>query len=943
MSVIVPSLLCLHLLLSLAPARAQAASRTASEAADWEETVERVSSAVVSIRVNATRAFDTEGAGGSVATGFIIDAEQGLVLTNRHVVGPGPVKAKAVFLNHEEIELTAVYRDPVHDFGVFRFDPSQVRFMALSELELAPEKARVGAEIRVIGNDAGEKISILAGTLARVDRDAPDYGRYRYNDFNTFYYQAASGTSGGSSGSPVVSRSGDVIALNAGARRGSASSYFLPLDRVVRAVELIRQGQPVTRGTLQATFMHRPFDELRRLGLSPQTEAKVRAARPDATGMLSVAGIVPYGPSQEVLELGDILISVQGEPVGGFVLLDELLDDHVEQDIEVVVERGGQEQTLTLSVQDLHSITPASYLEVGDVLLNELSYQQARQGPVMVGGAYVAAGGYMLNSAGIGVRAVITAIDEDPVYSLDDAQQALAALPDGAQVPIRWYDLGEPRAERTGVLTMDRRWFPMRRCTWEAKSGAWPCEELPEPAATATPTPVSTTFPRAQTRLERKLAPSLVSVSFRIPFRVEGAYGSAFVGNGLVVDAEQGLVLVDRDTVPIALGDATVTVAGSVEVPAEVVHIHPLHNLALVRYDPALIGDTPVRSATLRVEPVQPGDRVWHIGLNSRANIASQRTRVERVEPISLPLPSPPFFREGNLDGVQVRDTARAGGGVLADRRGRVRAFWASFVDLSADKPTATFRGIQSESFVSLVEQIAQGEDPTHRALGADLDEIALVDARSRGLSAESAALLEEAGGTNRRAFIVRRIWADAPAFGVLREGDLLLDVNGSAAVSLRRIEEASQAASVQVRISRSGQEQVLQVGTVLRERDDLRRVLSWSGALLHEVHDAVPSQRGLSGEGVYVAWFWYGSPAAQFGLRPTRRILEVNGQPTPDLERFEAVVATIPDGGAVRLKTEDLDGRTEVITLETDTTFWPSWQLVLSEEGWRRSAFGGG
>jgi S1-C subfamily serine protease len=848
------------------------------------------------------------------------------------------VRADALFLNHEKVELRPVYRDPVHDFGFFRFDPAEVRFMESGELPLAPEGARVGAEIRVIGNDAGEKLSILAGTLARLDREAPNYGRGRYNDFNTFYLQAASSSSGGSSGSPVIDRRGRVVGLNAGGSQRAASSFYLPLDRVVRALELVRAGKPVPRGTIQTVFRYESYDELRRLGLRAETETAVREALPDAIGMLVVAETVPGGPAHELLEPGDILLRVEGRRINAFADLEAILDDCVGKPVTIRVERGGRLVEVSLGVGDLHAITPSTYLEVGGAVLHPLSYQLARSYAVPAGGVYLASQGYIFSRAGVPRRVVITEVDGVPVQNLDAFERLISSRADGARVPMRYFPVRSPRSSGVAVVSLDRRWFPMQRCDRDDSLGRWTCRRAKDPPDPEPQQPASTGIAVNGSRPARALAPSLVLVDFDVPFRIDGVPGSSFSGAGLVVDAEAGLVVVDRDTVPVTLGDVRITFGGSVEVPGRVVLLHPDHNLAVVAYDPALIGDTEVRNAELRRETLTAGSQVWLVALTRRQQLVSRESRVARVDAAALPLPASPRFREFNAELISLTETMSSVGGVLADGKGRVLALWASFSSSgSRGKPSSFFAGIGAELIEDLVVPLRAGKPFVWRSLGAELETTTLASARARGLDAEAARRLEEHDPRRRRALMVKRLTAGSPAAEVLETGDLLLAANGAPVTSFREVEEAAQGGEMALSVLRDGVPRSLGLSALPVENGGTERALMWCGALLQPPPRELAQQRGLLREGVYVADTLPGSPSFRDGLRRSWRIVAVDGLPTPDLDDFLAATAGKEDAESVRLRIETLEGKVQVVTLETDLHYWPTQELRHTAQGWVR------
>ena len=913
--------------------------RAQDNEAAWRNTLEQIRPSVVSLRVNKTRPFDTESNTLLDGTGFVVDARRGIILTNRHIVSTGPVTGEALFANQEEIELERLYADPVHDFGFFRYDPAALRHIRPEGLELAPEAAELGREIRVVGNDAGERFSILAGTIARLDRTAPNYGFGRYNDFNTFYIQAASGTSGGSSGSPVIDIEGRAVALNAGGQVRAQSSYFLPLQRVRRALALIQEGRPVTRGGLLTTFEQLPYDELRRLGLNEDSEANARAAYPQSAGLLVVRSTLQGSAASSMLTPGDILLRIEEEEFPDFLRLEAVLDETVGREATLVIERRGRIFEASLPVSDLHEVTPREYIAFGGAVLHPTSYQQARHFNVPLNTIYVAQPGYMLGLASIENGSILREINGQALRNLDDAERALSALGHEDVAQIRYSTPRNPRAEELRSARTGRGWFAAERCRQGEAAHEWSCRPLAS-APEVTPSPPRMTQPRKfdDSRL-RRIAPSLVHVRFDMPFVVSAVNGQNYYGAGLIVDAERGWVVVDRNTVPETIGDAVLTFNGTLEVTARVAAIHPVHNLALLQYDPALLGGTPVRAATFAVGPPRPGEAVFLAGFRPDLEPVIRSYEAGELKLINLAPSNFGAFRQANLEVLEIENADAQIAGVLLDSRARVVAMWSSFASGTRNRPNEVVAGIPVEHVQVMVDHLRR--EAPWRSLEVEWQRAPLSVALRRGLPDRWRERVEEHDSERRQVLVVARTVAGTPAADHLEPGDLLLAINGRMATRPQEVERAvAGSPRAELRVWRNSEEAKLSFDTVELGWEGLNEVLFWAGALIQEPQRGMAAQLAIEPQGVTIQHYTFGSPAHRY-LLPIRflQVTALDGHPVASLNEFAAAVDRLGDAPIVRVEGISSTGATRVATVKLDRRYWPGSRLRMAEGEWRRAS----
>ena len=160
------------------------------------------------------------------------------------------------------------------------------------------------------------------------------------------------------------------------------------------------------------------------------------------------------------------------------------------------------------------------------------------------------------------------------------------------------------------------------------------------------------------------MEPSLciVQVDIATVALADGVYSRSFEGSGTVIHHDPhtglGLVVVDRNTVPVASCDILVSFAAfPCESPGKVEYLHPTHNFAIVSYDasklpkPAADAVKPIAFASTSdtVPPLRRGDEVVLVGLSAQLRPMARLSAVtDATSSASIPSADIPRFRAVN-------------------------------------------------------------------------------------------------------------------------------------------------------------------------------------------------------------------------------------------------------------------------------------------------------
>ncbi len=269
----------------------------------------------------------------ATGSGVIVDAAQGYVLTNAHVVENA---TSIIVTTKDNRRYTAklVGRDVPTDVAVLKIDPGNLTAVPIGD----SDKLQVGDFVVAIGNPFGLGQTVTSGIVSALGRSG--LGIEGYEDF----IQTDASINPGNSGGALVDLRGNLVGINTAILAPGGGNigigFAVPINMAHEVMDqLVRYGE-VKRG---------------RIGVSIQdlTPDLAQAMNTKYTNGAVIAQVAPDSPAQQAgLKSGDIVLAANGVAIhSGTQLRNAIGLTRIGEKVELKIDRGGSERSLDVRVE----------------------------------------------------------------------------------------------------------------------------------------------------------------------------------------------------------------------------------------------------------------------------------------------------------------------------------------------------------------------------------------------------------------------------------------------------------------------------------------------------------------------------------------------------------------------------------------------------------------
>jgi len=351
-------------------------------------------------------------------SGVIVDAAEGLIITNHHVVADAS-QITVRLSDDRSLRAKLLGSDPGTDVALL-----QVEAEDLVEIDFADvSTVAVGDYVVAIGNPFGIGQTVTSGIVSALGRAG--INNNNYEDF----IQTDAAINQGNSGGALVDMEGSLIGINTAIISGSGGSngigFAVPTDMVATVMEHLRRDGEVRRGLLGVTIADATPDIVAALDVQVDYGAVVTSVIPDSAA--DKAGVL----------VSDVIVEIDGEEVHGSRQLRNRVGLMLqEQEVELALYRNGKRETLLARIggswgQALVAVSPdAVNKEFRGAILETIrsDYPSIKQGVEVV--SLSQSGGSW--AAGLREGDVIAEVNRKQIADLEAFNSATSANAEGS-------------------------------------------------------------------------------------------------------------------------------------------------------------------------------------------------------------------------------------------------------------------------------------------------------------------------------------------------------------------------------------------------------------------------------------------------------------------------------------------------------------------------------